>query len=286
MFEKRNREFRDLRSNLRMPDILDVPSDPASTNKLLAQLMRMFKISMASQDVGVDWDTYQVWVEPGSQSTEIVKVSGGDLVMAKLVNLDSQGARTLFVEKARSVRAPGDYGIRFADRIIIATNQFIDFTEDGGITPLAATVANATYTSGAAFAAAIQAAMNAVIGIVATYTVRWLTSKRSISITSDGAGGATLDILWATGANAANSIGATAGFDVSADDTGALSYTADNPIVGTVSEGDLILTGQPIYAGDEATFLLDQSLFGILESDAALRVPVQVKRARIETELR
>jgi hypothetical protein len=44
---------------------------------------------------------------------------------------------------------------------------------------------------------------------------------------SDGAGGHIFKLRWATGTNASTSVGTTIGFDVSTDDSGSLSYTAD-----------------------------------------------------------
>ena len=64
-------------------------------------------------------------------------------------------------------------------------------------------------------------------------------------------------MLWNSGANAANSIGTTIGFDVSADDTGATSYTADNALtynpVATPtydSAGNIVVKNSQLFIGD------------------------------------
>lgn len=45
-------------------------------------------------------------------------------------------------------------------------------------------------------------------------------------------GGSTLNLLWTTGANEDRSAGKTLGFDITANDTGAVSYTADDLVTG------------------------------------------------------
>jgi hypothetical protein len=110
----------------------------------------------------------------------------------------------------------------FFDPIIIgATNKFIDFDDAGGEENVS--VAEKTYKDPYELAAAIETAMNGAT--TDTITVAYDDAARKFTIASDGA---TLSLLWNTGTNAANSIGATLGFSVAADDTGALTYTSDD----------------------------------------------------------
>lgn len=101
--------------------------------------------------------------------------------------------------------------------IVAGFNDKLDFS-DG--TTREATIAVGNYSTPAAKAAAVQAAMNAVS---TTCIVTYSPSKFTISRTG------TLSLLWQSGANAAASVGKDLGFDVTSDDTGASSYTSDNP---------------------------------------------------------
>lgn len=86
-----------------------------------------------------------------------------------------------------------------------------------------ATIAAGYYDSMIDFVAAVEAAL---ILLDATF----------VAVIGDGASQGkpiisrtgSFDILWNTGTNAAESIGLLLGFDVTADDTGAASYTADH----------------------------------------------------------
>lgn len=105
---------------------------------------------------------------------------------------------------------------------ITASNKYIDFSEDGE-SELTATLTEGWYDGPVALAAEIQAKMQAEASDTITVSFDDITGKFTIS--SDG------DIFtldWDNGTNAANSVGSTIGFDTSADDTGATSYTADN----------------------------------------------------------
>ncbi len=68
--------------------------------------------------------------------------------------------------------------------------------------------------------------MNAV-AIDNTYTVTYSSSINKFTVVR-ATGTDTFGLEWATGANAATSVGRDLGFDVSADDTGLLSYEGDN----------------------------------------------------------
>ena len=86
-------------------------------------------------------------------------------------------------------------------------------------------VAAKSYKDPYELAAAIQTAMNAATADNITVSYDDVAGKYTIA--SDGV---TLSLLWNTGTNTAETIGAKLGYSVAADDTGATSYEADNVI--------------------------------------------------------
>lgn len=105
-------------------------------------------------------------------------------------------------------------------------NPKVPFKEAGNAR--VGTIALGNYATGALAAAALQAAMNGAPGAVNTYTVTYDggTGKTTIARAT---GAAAFELSWATAAagDVAASCGKDYGFDVSADDTGATSYTSD-----------------------------------------------------------
>lgn len=133
---------------------------------------------------------------------------------------------------------------------IDSTNKFLDLTDDTGT--IAATVPEKVYKTPIELADALNASLNALSTEDYTVTYDSKTGKFTIASTST-----VLSLLFDSGANAANSIGETLGFDVSADDTGSQSYTSDTAqdyacsITPTFDGGDLIvLKGAQIMVGD------------------------------------
>lgn len=132
---------------------------------------------------------------------------------------------------------------------ITSANKYLDFTDDTGTYALA--IGEAIYKTPIELAEALEAGLNAISGD--DYTVRFLsTGKFAISTDSSA-----LSLLWNTGANAANSIGATIGFSVAADDTGATAYESAlaqdySPKVTPVYDtGDaIIIKGAELFIGD------------------------------------
>lgn len=116
-------------------------------------------------------------------------------------------------------------GVRyFLNPITIdATNKDIDFTDSSGTE--VASVEQKSYTTPHELAAELAAKMSA--SSVDTISVEFSEATGQYVISSDGG---TLSLLWNTGTNSATSIGSTLGFDTAADDTGSLSYTADNEL--------------------------------------------------------
>lgn len=100
-------------------------------------------------------------------------------------------------------------------------SNVITFQESAGV-DLTATIPVLEYTTTDLLMAAIKAALEAAGA--ATYTVVQDTTTGRIKITSDLGGGATVfRLMWTT----TSAFGTILGFDTSANDTGAATYTAD-----------------------------------------------------------
>lgn len=119
------------------------------------------------------------------------------------------------LERRRKVwRTNGYWDIQSGSNTIV-------FQESAGVN-LTATIPAAEYTSTTSLMAAIKTALEDAG--VATYTVAQDTTTGRIKITSNLGGGATVfRLMWTS----ATGFGDTIGFDTSADDTGASTYTAD-----------------------------------------------------------
>jgi hypothetical protein len=126
-----------------------------------------------------------------------------------------------FINGSISLAGLGAY---FNPVTIGASETYLDFTD--GSTDYAAQVTAKTYKDPKELADALADAMDAAnSGNVHTVTYDKATGKYTIA--SDNA---TFSLLWSTGTNTANTIGAKLGFVVSADDTGAVTYTGDNAL--------------------------------------------------------
>ena len=142
----------------------------------------------------------------------LIQMIAGGKVASSSVTIDPEE----FINASFNIEGVSYY---FNPIRIQATDAYIDFN-DGGVK--VATVAVQTYKSPGVLAQAIQDAMNSVSsGITVTYSSS--TGKFTIAKASG-----TLSLLWNTGANTANTIGDVLGFSTAADDTAALTYTADN----------------------------------------------------------
>lgn len=103
---------------------------------------------------------------------------------------------------------------------IPSTNTKLDVDDAG--TPVVATILAKVYKDPHQLADAIAISLNGLGGSV--FTVKYDDAAGKFVITSSGA---SFGLLNNTGVNAANSFAAIIGFDVSADKTGALTYTSD-----------------------------------------------------------
>lgn len=265
------------------------PPDASVANQLLAMQLVLQKLATATSMAAVDWDTFEVWVEPGTEPTKVTEVKNGELVVVELTNFDTDNAQTVFVGQGQAIRAPQNYGLSFVAFTLTAVGH-IDFSEDGGITELSAVIPAAGYITGDQLATVAQAAMTAAGGASA-YTVTFDNVNRLFIFTSDGAGGAgTFDMLLATGSHAlTTSIHGHMGFD-DTDQTGALTYSSDHPVIPTLNlEGKVVsaqnplrfANGYPVLAGDRKLLVLEQDLYALLDPISELRAPLQIMRSRI-----
>lgn len=135
---------------------------------------------------------------------------------------------------------------------ISSSNKFLDFTDDAGT--FAASVPEKIYNTPIDLAAALQDAMNGAS--TEDYTVSYSNSTGRFTIAT--ATSSLFSILWNTGSNAANSIGAKLGFLVAANDTGVLTYTSDNaqsfvaPYTPSYDSSDaIVIKGAELFIGNQ-----------------------------------
>ncbi len=110
---------------------------------------------------------------------------------------------------------------------LTASNNKMDFKDGGG------TTRNIAFGVGNYTRAQLIIEIKNVMDTIGfdTYTVSYSESTNKWTISSDGP---SFEILWSSGAQTGTSIGATLGFDVSVDDTGATTYTAADIALHTV----------------------------------------------------
>lgn len=129
---------------------------------------------------------------------------------------------------------------------IDANDTKLDFEDSVGNE--VATVAAGVYRDPHELAQAIEDSMNAQ-GSADTFTVEYMdndsTSGGKFKFTSDGT---VFKLEWNTGANTANTIGDAIGFSTAADDTGALTYTADNAMSWAAPHTPTFDSSDPLVA--------------------------------------
>lgn len=106
---------------------------------------------------------------------------------------------------------------------VTTSNNTIIFNESAGV-DLTATLTVDDYTSTTSFLAAVKTALDAAG--VSTYTVSQDSTTKKIKIVSNGVGGTGIFTIKWTDPDSAG-FAALTGFDTSADDTGSLTYMAD-----------------------------------------------------------
>ncbi len=112
---------------------------------------------------------------------------------------------------------------RLGWNVVAGRNDKLDVSE-GGISRVA-TLAPGNYATGAAYAAAVEAALDSMGGVNG-YRCLYDAGTARFTVQRES-GVASVTLRWASGGNAATSVGKDLGFDVSADDSGLTSYLAD-----------------------------------------------------------
>jgi len=137
--------------------------------------------------------------------------------------LSDSSLGNIFTKGHRNVKAVYTAGYDEFN-VIENVNDTIDFTE--GDSALAATLTADTYTADE-LATEIQLELEAAGE--GSYTVLFNPQTSKFTLTKSAG---TFEILWSTGTNASQNAADLLGFNDSADDTGALTYTADNSRTG------------------------------------------------------
>lgn len=149
-------------------------------------------------------------------STDFVIYSDQGLV--ELLQDSSLG--NIFSKGIQNIKAIYDAGYDEFE-IVTGSNDALDFNEDGS-TELNATLDSGTYTADD-LATEIDTQLTATGGAT-TYTIAYNPITAKFTITQ--ATGGTFELMW-NGSNTATSCGDLIGFDISAEDNGATSYTSD-----------------------------------------------------------
>jgi len=106
---------------------------------------------------------------------------------------------------------------------IDSTNSYILFRETTGV-DLDCTLTEGEYASSTALFAHIKSKMESAVGAGSTYTIEHDTTTNKVRFTSNGAGGGGIfEMYWTTSTGLAS----TLGFLTTEDDTGVLTYLAD-----------------------------------------------------------
>lgn len=113
-------------------------------------------------------------------------------------------------------------GYYFDPILVTAGTSYIDFTDDDGTAAIQ--IAAKYYKDPGQLATAITTAFSNATTQTIVCTYDDINGEFIFSTDTS----AVLSLLWNTGANTANTIGAVLGFSTAADDTGSLSYTSDN----------------------------------------------------------
>lgn len=136
----------------------------------------------------------------------------------------------------------------FNPAIVVATNKYIDFEDDGGV--VQAVLDEEIFKSPIAFIDHVVSKMDAAS--VDAITGSYDSETGKFTLTSDGT---TFELLWNTGAQAANSAKTILGFN-NADKTGATFYTSDNamnlaaPYTPTYDNAtNIVIKGAQLFVG-------------------------------------
>lgn len=145
---------------------------------------------------------------------------------------------------------------------ITASTDTIDWTDDSGT--YAAAVSSKWYSDPHALASAVQSAMDDQTDETVTCTYDDSTGKFTIASSTS----TVLSLLWDSGTNTAQTIGAKLGYSVAADDTGAITYTSDNAITIGPSYTPSYDSASPLAAKNQEVIIgtSDESACGEVSS--------------------
>lgn len=135
-----------------------------------------------------------------------------------------------------------------------ATNKYIDFDDSTGT--IVAEITEKVYQTPIDLADEIAAKMTAASAASAGDTIT-CTFGNTDGLFSIGTDGSTLSLLWVSGANNANTIGTTIGFDVSGDDVLATTYTGTIPQTYGASVTPEYDDSEPLVVRDNMLLLGD-----------------------------
>jgi hypothetical protein len=167
--------------------------------------------------VGLGHPSFSAYHYQASSSAAFAQAMAGCRTTGMNINLPANGLAEVSFDFE---------GIQFFYNPITITassNDAIDFNDGGGEEN--ATLTAKTYNNPHDLAREIASQMNALT--TDTITVTYSNTTGKFTIASDGG---TLSLLWNTGTNTATTSGASFGFSVAADDTGATSYVGDNAL--------------------------------------------------------
>lgn len=196
-------------------------------------------------------------------SAWVYRANGGAVEMmagARVISCTVNASAGEFVNADFSLEGVEYY---FNPLEIDASSKFIDFEDDGGVQ--VAQIAEGFYKDPHDLAAALQIAMDGESSNAISVKYDDVSGKYSLS--SDGT---TFDLLWNSGANSANSLGAKIGFDLSADDTGETSYLADSAIQLEAPQTPSYNPTSPIVAKSNEVLLGDFKDFGCIGAQSVV----------------
>ena len=198
-----------------------------------------------------EWELYDAAIATGwSHASDTTKIDGGDIytntvtaTQISVSQLDALAVNTGTLDVDEYINVGSYVTIDgaaeafkvFSDVITIeaGVNDKLDWIEDAS-TEVATLTASTTYTP-TTLAAHIQVIMRAQ-GDAET-TVVYSSSTKKLTIAN--ATLSTLTLKWSTGTNTATTCGRALGFDITADDSGALTYAADYQAALRVELGKL-----------------------------------------------
>lgn len=191
--------------------------------------------------------TLTLWHYIGNLASGGQEMTAGNRITSMSLSADAAGLINA------SYTAEG-ISYHFDPITITATNKFLDFTSDN-VTDEPVSVAEKTYKDPHDLAEALASGLNTADPLE-TYTVSYSDSTGKFTIATSTS--TVLSLLWSTGTNAANTIGAALGFSTAADDTGATSYEADDakdwsaPFTPSFDDADPnVAKANTVFLGDQ-----------------------------------